>query len=83
MQRRSAGEEAAFPRLLSYYVDTVQGRLGHTILLFGTSLGLVAVDPALPDVLRYIPDGFAPDPRALSEFLRGAEVAEARVLPLP
>ena len=82
LQRKNAGEETLFPRLLSYYVDTVQGRLGHTILVFGTSLGLAAVDPALPDVLRYFPEGFTPDPRALSEFLRGAEVAQARILPL-
>jgi len=83
LQRKSAGEETLFPRLLSYYVDTVRGRLGHTILVFGTSLGLAAIDPSLPEVLRYVPADFTPDPRALSEFLRGAEVAQARFLPLP
>jgi len=83
LRRRVAGGfEAEAPRLLSYYVDTPVGRLGHTVLLFGTRGGQAALDPERSDRTVMLPDSLGPDPRSLARYLRGGEVAAARMLPV-
>jgi hypothetical protein len=82
LQRLAVGGEAASPRLLSYYVDTPGGRLGHTVLLFGTSAGLFAVDPEDSDRPERLPAELGGDPGALSAYLRGGPVAAARTIPI-
>lgn len=81
-RRVGGGEEAGSPRLLSYYVDTPQGRLGHTVLLFDTAAGLSCVDAEDSDRVVLLPSELGTDPRALSGYLRGAPVAAARTLPI-
>jgi len=77
------GERADRPRLLSYYADTPSGRLGHTVLVYSTGDGSRAIDPDLSDRPIRLPAGLEGDPRALARYLRGGEVAAARVLAIP
>jgi hypothetical protein len=81
-RRIASGGEAASPRLLSYYVDTPQGRLGHTVLIFGTSAGLSAIDSDDSDRAVLLPHDLGADPRAVSAYLRGGPVAAARTIPI-
>jgi hypothetical protein len=81
-RRISAGGEAVSPSLLSYYVDTPQGRLGHTVLLFGTSAGLSAIDADDSDRPVPVPTDLGADPRVVSAYLRGGPVAAARTIPI-
>jgi hypothetical protein len=81
-RRIASGGEAASPSLLSYYVDTPQGRLGHTVLLFGTAAGLFAIDSDDSDRPVQLPRDLGADPRAVSAYLRGGPVAAARTLPI-
>ena len=81
-KRIAAGAEAAAPRLVSYYVDTPTGRLGHTILVFGEGRARLAVDPVRSPLPMPLPPGLDRDPKAISRYLRGGEVAAARELPV-
>jgi hypothetical protein len=81
-RRIASGGEAASPMLLSYYVDTPGGRLGHTVLLFRTSAGLTAIDADDSDRAIPIPGDLGADARALSAYLRGGPVAAARTIPI-
>ncbi len=82
LRRLAVGDEAASPRLLSYYVDTRYGRLGHTVLVFGTASGLAAIDPEASGLPERLPAELGADPRAISAYLRGGPVAAARTIPL-
>jgi hypothetical protein len=79
-RRVASGGEAGSPMLLSYYVDTPGGRLGHTVLLFRTSSGLSAIDADESDGPIAIPGDLGADARAVSAYLRGGPVAAARTL---
>ncbi|HZZ18500.1 MAG TPA: hypothetical protein VFE25_03980, partial [Opitutaceae bacterium] len=80
--RLRRGAETTSPRLLSYYVNTSAGRLGHTVLVYGTSRGLAAIDPGRsPDPVA-IPRQIGDNPMELSTFLRGSGVSSARTLSL-
>jgi hypothetical protein len=81
-RRVASGGEASAPRLLSYYVDTPGGRLGHTVLLFGTAAGLSAVNADDSDRPVLVPPDLVGDPRAVSAYLRGGPVSAARTLPI-
>jgi hypothetical protein len=82
-RRITAGGETAAPSLLFYYVDTPEGRLGHTVLLFGTSGGRFAVDEDNSDKPVLLPPDLGREPLAVSAYLRGGPVASARTLPIP
>jgi hypothetical protein len=82
LERMTAGSQTLSPELLLYYVDTPQGRLGHTVLVYGTSRGLAAEDPEVSAVPVAIPQEVGREPLALSTYLRGAPVAAARTLVL-
>jgi hypothetical protein len=82
LRRVAFGGEAGSPQLLSYYVDTPGGRLGHTVLIFTTRGGLEAVDAELSEAPVSIPETLGTDPRAVSAFLWGKRVAAARTLPI-
>jgi hypothetical protein len=81
-RRAAAAAEPFSSSLLFSYVDTPTGRLGHTVLIFQARDGMTAVDPDRPDSPVQIPAPAGADPRAIARFLRGAEVAAARELPL-
>jgi hypothetical protein len=81
-RRLAVGATTASPRLLSYYVDTPTGRLGHTVLLFGAGSGLEAVDFDTSERPVPIPPGLGDDPRSISSFLWGRTVSSARTLPI-
>jgi len=76
------GGEAVQPRLLSYYVRTPTGVMGHTVLLFLAGGALEAVDPAGSGRAVQVPIGAAANALATARFLRGAQVAGARTLAL-
>jgi hypothetical protein len=82
LRRLAVGDEAASPRLLSYYVDTQFGRLGHTVLVFSTATGLAAIDPEASGRPERLPADLGADPAALSAYLRGGPVAAARTVPI-
>lgn len=79
-QRTESGREARAPTLLTYYISTAYGLLGHTVLVFGAGDGLAAVDPDRPSTTVRIPREAAVSIDALSTFIRGGEVATSRVL---
>jgi len=81
-RRIAAGGEARSPRLLSYYVDTPEGRLGHTVLLFETSAGLSAVDADDSERPVDVPREVGRDPRGVSAYLRGGPISAARTFPI-
>jgi hypothetical protein len=82
LKRMAVGAEAASPSLLSYYVETPGGRLGHTVLLFSTSAGLSAIDSESSERPVSLPTKLGGDPKVLSAFLRGGPVSSARTLPI-
>jgi hypothetical protein len=82
LRRVATGAEARSPRLLSFYVGTANGILGHTVLVYGTSRGLAAVDPGVSLKPIDIPGEVGDSPIALSTYLRGSPVSSARTLPL-
>ncbi len=79
-QRRACGAEAQAPRLLSYYIDTPSGPRGHTVLLWGEGASQEALDPGRSPSPVVLPAPLGGDPRTISRYLRGGEVASARVL---
>jgi hypothetical protein len=81
-RRLAGGGRADSPSLLSYYVDTPVGRLGHTVLVFGTASGLLAVDADESDRPIPLPPEVGADPLAISAYLRGGPVSAARTIPI-
>ena len=81
-RRIAVGEEADSPRILFYYVDTPNGRLGHTVLLLGSGVGFTAVDPAKPENPIQLPAYVGNDARSVSRYLRRGDVATARMMPI-
>jgi hypothetical protein len=79
-RRALAGAESSSPRLLFYYIDTPAGPLGHTVLLLGEGASQEALDPARSPSPVRLPAPLEGDPRLISRYLRGGEVASARVL---
>lgn len=78
------GELIAQARLLSYYVDTRRGRMGHTLLTYKTRRGAFAFDPAGEGQPQEIARGLADDALALARWLRRDHaVAKARWVPAP
>jgi hypothetical protein len=77
------GEPIKRARLLSCYVDTAGGRIGHTVLICETSRGLFLLDPASSPEPRRMPVEWADDAMALAQAeLPGAKVAKARWIPV-
>ena len=82
LRRMMSGQETRSPELLSYYVDTPFGRLGHTVLVFSTARGIQAADPEVSASPVEIPPWVGAEPGALSAYLRGRPVSAARALPV-
>lgn len=75
------GERVASPRLLSLYVDTASGRLGHTVLTYDTPGGFFLLDPTRSARPRALPEAWRDDPTALAKVaLPGARVVKSRWL---
>ena len=81
-RRLAVGAETMSPRLLFYYVNTPNGTLGHTVLLYGTREGLFSIDPQVSPIPIEVPPRLGDNLRSISEFLRGGPVTSARSLPL-
>jgi hypothetical protein len=81
-RRLITGGQADRPRLLSFYADTPAGRLGHTVLVYSTSDGAQAIDAERSERPVRLPPGLGDNALALARFIRGGEVAAARVLPV-
>ena len=81
-ERIERGEAVASAQLLSYYIDTADGRHGHTVLSFATSRGVEVIDPDRPkQVLRYSASQ-AEGALQLAQALDGERVAAARWVPV-
>lgn len=80
--RLLTGAPTRNPRLLSYYVPTADGRQGHTVLAYETSRGVEIFDSAQPERLFLLPRETAGDPLALARAFDGADVVQARALPV-
>jgi hypothetical protein len=80
LRRRGAAPGSA--SLLFFYVDTPEGRLGHTVLVLEGRDGLTAVDPDMPGVSISIPTPASSSAQTIARFLRGGPVAAARELAL-
>ncbi len=81
-RRIAVGADTDAPRLLTYYVATPSGPLGHTVLVFSARGGLAALDPERSEKAVSIPPDLRSDIRSISRYLRGGDVAGARVLPI-
>ena len=80
--RLAQGGETAQPQLLSFYVDTWEGRIGHTVLTYTTRKDQEVIDPEGPAAPRHFSAALAGDPLALARAVRGGGVTNARLLPL-
>lgn len=76
------GAAVAAPRLLSYYIDTRAGRVGHTVLVYEERGRVVVVDPAEPHRPFGIATRLAPTPLLLARAFAGEGVAQARAIGL-
>jgi hypothetical protein len=83
LRRRSElGKQTGLPRIVFVYEDTPTGRLGHTLLVFQSGSGLAAVDPDFSSVPIQIPAGVGTQARAISSYVIGRDVDDARELPI-
>jgi hypothetical protein len=80
--RAAAGKEIGAPQLLFFYVDTPNGRLGHSVLLYASGGGMTAVDPDRPSVDIRIPARLAADARAVTGYLRRGSFTAVRLFPI-
>ena len=81
VSRVAGGEQLAAPQLLSFYIDTPRGRLGHTVLTYETSKGVAVIDPATGRTSTF-PAAWRSDAIRLARAVRGADVVRARWLAL-
>lgn len=80
--RPPTGSVAGSPRLLSYYVETPGGRLGHTVLAYETAGRIEVVDPVSPGERWFIGRDAGATPLNLARLIAGAQVVSARTLSL-
>ena len=80
--RLERGEGVASAQLLSYYIETVDGRHGHTVLSFATSRGVAVIDPDRPKQTRRFSASQAGEALELARALDGERVAAARWVPV-
>lgn len=81
-RRLAAGMPAASPRLVSYYMDTPGGRLGHTVLAYEMAGQIEVVDPLCPDERRIVPGDAGASPLNLARLIAGMRVVSVRTLSL-
>jgi hypothetical protein len=83
LRRRSQlGKQTGLPRIFFVYEDTPTGRLGHTLLVFQSGYGLSAIDPDFSSTPKQIPARVGTEVRAISSYVIGRAVDEARELPI-
>jgi hypothetical protein len=83
LRRRSRlGKQTGLPRIVFVYEDSPTGRHGHTILVFQSRSGLSAVDPDFSSIPIQIPAGVGTEARAISSYVIGRDVDDARELPI-
>ena len=81
-ERVQRGERIERARLLNCYVDTPDGRRGHTVLTYETPRGLFLLDPGLSPEPRPMPRAWADNALALAgAVFPGVNVARARWVP--
>jgi hypothetical protein len=79
-ERLGAGEPLRNPRLLSYYVDTRQGRRGHTVLAYERGGSVELIDPSRRGSTFRFSLELGADPLELARAFNGRAVVQARVL---
>lgn len=81
-RRLARGGTAAHPSLLSFYVDTAEGRQGHTVLTYEAGGRLEVIDPLASEKPRRFSLALAGDALALARFLNGGRIVTARWVPV-
>lgn len=81
-EQAARGAGLAEPRLLSFYVETADGRSGHTVFAFREGDAVKLIDPVRPKSIVTIPLAHAMDPLRLAREFGGRDVSKARVFPL-
>ncbi len=80
--RLPTGMPATRPRLVSYYLDTPAGRLGHTVLAYETDGQVEVIDPVCPDERRIVRSDVGASPLNLARLIAGSRVVSVRTLSL-
>ncbi len=81
-ERVLAGEKVGNPRLLSYYMETAGGVVGHTVLAYEHSERIAIFDTAQPERRTRLFPATAATPLALARALEGPRVLRAREVKL-
>ncbi len=82
--RLAQGRPVSSPQLLSYYVDTHQGRRGHTVLLYRDNERTVVCDPARALGDFSLPTGVTlSNALEVARTLEGPAVVKAQFLAIP
>jgi len=69
-------------RLLSYYIDTAEGRFGHTVLTYATERSLEVIDPERPGHAERFPISLGGDALQLARAVDSDRVAAAHWVPV-
>ncbi len=69
-------------RLLSYYIDTAEGRHGHTVLTYDTEHGLEVIDPVRSGRAERFPASLGSDALRLARAVDSERVTVARWVPV-
>lgn len=81
-ERLASGERVRNPRLLSYFVPTPNGAVGHTVLVYEGAKRIAVLDSAQPERQIRLPFTAGVSPLALARAIEGPEVLRARELKL-
>ena len=81
-RRLAQGEPMKRPSLLSYYVDTAEGRRGHTVLTFEAGGRLEVIDPERPKKPQRFAADLADNALGLARLMEGDRIVAARWVPM-
>ncbi len=80
--RHERGDDATRARLLSYYVNSAGGLLGHTVLTYEVAGRAEVIDPRYPDRVTSFPSPFGAEALFAARALAGERIVGARWVPL-
>lgn len=81
-RRLALGGTVVHPSLLSFYVETAEGKHGHTVLTYESGGRLEVIDPLVSEKPRRYSIALAGDALALARMLNGARIVAARWVPV-
>jgi hypothetical protein len=81
-ERLASGEPVRNPRLLSYFIGTPNGAVGHTVLVYEGPERIAVLDSAQPERRIRLPFTAGASPLVLARAIEGPGVLRARELKL-